>query len=85
MLGTILKDIIKATVTQGYQLSISAAAATTPIPVGSSIIPPKALVSVTINLPLQTYYFSILLQPQQSLLSSMWACWASLASFACFF
>ena len=68
VLGTILKDTIKATVTQGYQLSVSAAA-TTPMPVGTSIIPSKALVSVTINLPLQTYYSSILLQPQQSLVS----------------
>jgi len=68
VLGIILKDTIKATVTQGYQLSVSAAA-TTPMPVGSSIIPSKALVSVTINLPLQTYYSSILLQPQQSLVS----------------
>ena len=68
VLGTILKDTIKATVTQGYQLSVSAAA-TTPLAVGTSIIPSKALVSVTINLPLQTYYSSILLQPQQSLVS----------------
>ena len=68
VLGIILKDTIKATVTQGYQLSVSAAS-TTPLAVGSSIIPSKALVSVTINLPLQTYYSSILLQPQQSLVS----------------
>jgi hypothetical protein len=59
---------IKATVTQGYQLSVSAAS-TTRMAVGSSIIPSKALVSVTINLPLQTYFSSILLQPQQSLVS----------------
>lgn len=68
VLGTILKDTIKASVVQGYQLSVSAAS-TIPMAVGASIIPPNALVSITINLPLQTYYSSILLQPQQSLVS----------------
>ena len=68
VLGTLLKDTIKDTVMQGYQLSASDAS-TTPLAAGNSLIPSKALVTVTIKLPLQTFYSSIQLQPQQSLVS----------------
>ena len=68
VLGTLLKDTIKATVMQGYQLSASDASIT-PLAAGTSLIPSKALVTVTIKLPLQTFYSSIQLQPQQSLVS----------------
>jgi hypothetical protein len=68
VLGTILKDSIKATDTRGYQLSVSSAAVNL-VPLGTTIIPAQALVSLTIHLPLQNYYSSVLLQPQQTLIS----------------
>ena len=68
VLGTLLKDTIKDSLVQGYQLSASDASST-PLAAGTSLIPSKALVAVTIKLPLQTFYSSIQLQPQQSLVS----------------
>jgi hypothetical protein len=66
VLGTILLDTVRGETMQGYQLSTAAAEATLS-PLVASLSPSRAHVTVSLALPLQTYYSSTLLTPRQSL------------------
>ena len=66
VLGTFLQDTITGSSTQGAQLFVSSAVAST-TPLSASIVPSMAAVTITIALPLQSTYSSTLLEPRQTL------------------